>query len=73
MRNSMQRKIGHSVFCLLLVSGLSNASALGDKLEVGDQAPGFTATGLDGQAVRFSTDLTGKHRATVLIFSRAHW
>ncbi len=43
-----------------------------EPLKVGDRAPDFSVTGIDGNAFTLSEKLkSGKH--LVLIFSRAHW
>jgi len=43
------------------------------ELKVGDEAPDFTATGIDGKDVTLSKYLKRTGKPAVLVFSRAHW
>jgi len=40
---------------------------------VGEEAPDFTVTGIDGKEFKLSDRIGQKERNVVLLFSRAHW
>lgn len=42
-------------------------------MQVGQQAPDFTATGLDGKTFRLSDKLKPGRKNIALMFSRANW
>ncbi|RMF40226.1 MAG: hypothetical protein D6753_12115 [Planctomycetota bacterium] len=71
----MLHRIGlSSILAYCAVAGvIGGVSARGaEPLKVGDRAPDFSVTGIDGKQFSLSDKLkSGKH--LVLIFSRAHW
>ena len=52
-------------------SWLATAIAV-EPAKVGQQAPDFTATGIDGKQFKLS-DRAGKDKNIILMFSRANW
>jgi hypothetical protein len=42
-------------------------------VEVGQKAPDFVATGIDGKEFKLSERIGDGERNVVLLFSRAHW
>ncbi|MEQ9409010.1 MAG: hypothetical protein RIK87_14835 [Fuerstiella sp.] len=42
-------------------------------IKVGQSAPDFTVTGIDGQPLRLSEQLKSGQKHVVLMFSRANW
>ena len=42
-------------------------------LEIGDKAPDFVVTGIDGKEFKLSERLSSGEGNVVLLFSRAHW
>ena len=43
------------------------------KLKVGDKAPEFEVTGIDGEKFKLSEKIGDKGKNVVLLFSRANW
>ncbi|MBD3674700.1 MAG: redoxin domain-containing protein [Planctomycetaceae bacterium] len=57
------------LFCTVIVWGTSILQA--DEIKLGDKAPDFEVTNMDGKTVKLS-DWVGKKKL-VVVFSRAHW
>ncbi len=69
----IRRTIGpREVVSFLIVAFLAGAAATAgaEELKVGDKAPDFSAMGVDGKQVKFSS-FRGKQ--VVLTFNRANW
>lgn len=58
-----------TVGCLLLLATVCSAE---DQVAVGQPAPDFTVTGIDGSEFKLS-DVTADGKHVALMFSRAHW
>ncbi len=61
---------------LMLVAGcsliLASCGYAEDPVQIGQPAPDFTMTGIDGKEFKLS-DITNSGKNVALIFSRAHW
>ena len=67
---SIRRRVAVSLMTLAFLAGVAGSAAIAADLKVGDKAPDFSAMGLDGKQVKFSS-FRGKQ--VVLTFNRANW